>query len=94
MGQMACGLRGGLWPTSFPLFQAPRLLMVSMTDSLFVDRSHIVRSVREWLLWGRMLYAGYRPVGVIRPLKLSGRSRLSTDGQISVATGKSVPFGD
>ena len=39
-------------------------------------------------------YFGTRPVGVIRPLKLSGRSRLSTDGQISVDTGKSVPFGD
>lgn len=46
MAQMSLGLSGGFWPTSFPLFQASRLLMISIFDSLAVDRSHMFG------LWG------------------------------------------
>ncbi len=41
IAQMSFGLTGGFLPTSFPLFQASRLLMASLTDSLLVDRSVI-----------------------------------------------------
>ena len=34
-------LSGGFCPTSFPLFQASRLLIVSIFDSLVVGRSHM-----------------------------------------------------
>ena len=42
IAQISLGLRGGFWPTSFPLFQASRFGLVSMTNSLVVDRSLIV----------------------------------------------------
>jgi hypothetical protein len=42
---MFFGLRGGFWLTSYPLFQALCLLLVSMMDSFAVDRRHHVRSV-------------------------------------------------
>ena len=61
MAQMSFGLSGGFWPTSYPLFQASRLLTVSISYSLVIDRSLIVLLVREWQVWGRILYAYYRP---------------------------------
>jgi hypothetical protein len=55
---------------SLPLFQASRLLMVSIFDSLVVDLSHIFRPGRKWLVWGRILYAVSRP-HYIDPVKSS-----------------------
>lgn len=60
MAQMSFGLRGGFWLTSLPLFQASRLWMVIMTDSLVVDRSLIVRRMRERHLRGKIFYESFR----------------------------------
>lgn len=46
---------------SFPLFQALRSQIFSITDSLVVDRSLNVLLVLEWRLMGWMLLAGCRP---------------------------------
>ncbi len=52
IAQMSFGLTGGFLPTSFPLFQASRLLMASLTDSLLVDRNVNLRHT-----WRRQLSA-------------------------------------
>ena len=52
---MSYGLRDGFWPTSLPLFHAPRFSMTSMTASLVVDRGLIFGRRSERLLSLRYL---------------------------------------
>src|SRR5687767_12064973 len=47
MAQMSFGLRGGFWPTSFPLFHDSCLLIASMADSFAVDGSLIFSPHRD-----------------------------------------------
>ena len=59
---MSFGLRGGFWPTSLPLFQAPHFSIASITGSLVVDRSHNLGQGSERLLSARMLDEYHGPI--------------------------------
>src|SRR5574343_1793769 len=77
MAQMSLGLSGGFWPTSFPLFQASRLLMVSIFDSLVFDRSHMFCLHENGCCGGGWLVRANGQLRTVKHLPGSGRSRVS-----------------
>ena len=93
IAKMSFGLTGGFWPTSFLLFQTSRLLMASITDSLLVDRSLILRhtwrrqrSGSKLAEWTATATTGISTViAAMQSQTRRGRRRAQGVGKVSIA---------